>query len=77
MLYVMPREYFTTSSLFTGMFNKLGQSGGFNRILERMEDLDEKTTLSFETVFYYTEMISRLTPMFHNQFGSKFLNQFG
>ena len=73
----MPRKYFTTSSLFLGIFNKLGQSGGFDKILERMKDLDEKTALSFENVYYYTEMISRLTPMFHAQFGSKFLPEFG
>lgn len=65
--YVMPRKYYSSSALFMSLFNTFGQLGGFDRILARVEDTEEKTSLPFEMVFYYTEMMTKLAPMFHKQ----------
>lgn len=64
-MFVMPRRYYSSSALYMYLFNQFGLMGGFERILARMQDTDEKTALPFEMVFYYTEMITKLTPMFH------------
>ena len=71
-VFVMPRKYYTQSGLYLQLFNRFGREGGFAKILARVRD----PALPFELLYYFTEMMMRLTPMLHRTVAQELLPEF-
>ena len=70
MIYAVIRPRKCKSYLLVDCLNLFGKLGGYDKMLERMND--KENPIEFELLAHYMESIGKVYPMYHREFVSKF-----